>query len=31
MWAAVLTSMIAAYLFLTVTIVAERLVMDRSR
>jgi len=31
MWAAVLTSMIASYLFLTLTIVAERLVMERSR
>jgi NitT/TauT family transport system permease protein len=31
MWAGVLTSMTAAYLFLTATIVAERLVMERSR
>jgi NitT/TauT family transport system permease protein len=31
MWAAVLTSMIASYLFLTFTIVAERFVMERSR
>lgn len=31
MWASVLTSMVAAYLFLTCTIVAERLVMERSR